>query len=73
MNSRPSITPETFKAMKEPSDKLNVLFDMQMMTHENLTELHEAIKKRRFFDRTATIIGGIVGGVLGALGVKVGA
>jgi hypothetical protein len=73
------VTKDTFKKLSTPDDRLYVLYDMQATTMEcvqslsgDIGEIKKIVEKRKYFDKGATIVGGIVGGVLGALGIKMG-
>ena len=79
MECKPQVTKDTFKSLSTPDDKLHVLYDMQATTMEciqgvsdDIAGVKKVVEKRKYFDKGATIVGGIVGGVLGALGIKMG-
>jgi len=79
MECKPQVSKDTFKNLTTPNDKLHILYDMQATTMEciqnvsrDIAGVKKAVEKRKYFDKGATIVGGIVGGFLGALGVKIG-
>lgn len=72
MECKPQVSKETFTNLNTADDRLYVLYDMQVVTMACVEHVSKVVEKRKYFDRTATLIGGIVGGVLGAFGFKVG-
>jgi hypothetical protein len=79
MECKPQVTKNTFEDLKSPDDKLNILYDMQASTMEcienvsrDIVDVKKVVEKRKYFDKGATLVGGIVGGILGSLGIKMG-
>ncbi len=72
MDCKPPITQEEFNRLESNNDKLSILFGMQTLTMDCLNNLNAETKKRRLFDKTAIVVGGVVGGFFGALFEKIG-
>lgn len=69
MECKPQISKLSFTVMTQ-DDKLNSLYDMQSTSMECIQHIEEKIEKRKLLDRISVVAGGVVGGVLGALGFK---
>lgn len=69
MDCKPQISKDTYELM-DTDAKLGTLYDMQVVTMECVAIIDTKLAKRTFLDRVSLIVGGIVGGVLGALGLK---
>jgi len=51
-------------------DKLNTLYDMSAVTMECIEVIDKKVEKRKVFDKFSVAIGGVVGGVIGAIGER---
>lgn len=67
MECKPQISKDHFEVMT-PDDKLNSLYDMQVVTMECIQHIETKMEKRKLLDRISVVAGGVIGGVLGALG-----
>jgi hypothetical protein len=69
MNCKPQISKDTYELM-DTDAKLGTLYDMQVVTMECVAIIDTKLAKRTFLDKVSLIVGGIVGGILGALGLR---
>ena len=69
MECKPQISKDSFMYMTQ-GDKLNVLYDMQTIMMEYIQCLEVKMEKRRALDRISIVIGGVIGGIVGALGIN---
>ena len=69
MECKPQISKDSFMYMNQ-GDKLNVLYDMQTVMMEYIQCLEVKIEKRRVLDRVSMVVGGVIGGIAGALGIN---
>jgi len=70
MECKPQVSKDTFTDLRTPEDKLHILYDMQAATMECLEHVSKVVERRKYFDKVSTVIGGIVGGLLGSLGFR---
>ena len=64
------VTRETFKDMNIKS-KVDVLFDICTKTGESVERLEKAQAKSIWWNRAGSTIGGVIGGILTVLGLKI--
>jgi len=69
MECKPQISKSNFTTMTQ-DDKLNSLYDMQVVTMECIQGIEEKVEKRKLLDRISVIAGGVIGGIVGALGIN---
>lgn len=69
MECKPQVSKNSFEDM-DYDDKVNVLYDLQVITMECIQNIESKLEKRKLLDRISVVLGGIAGGVLGALGLN---
>ncbi len=69
MECKPQISKGSFTTMTQ-DDKLNSLYDMQAISMECIQCIEEKVEKRKLLDRISVIVGGVMGGIAGALGIN---
>ncbi len=66
-----TLTKDSFKSIDSVEAKLEILFDIQTSILDCLCNIEKELRRKRFGDKTAAFLGGLVGGLLAFLGFKI--